>query len=265
MNRPVLQMLTLRAVGALGSALFLTFFALTFSVPGWVETFAADYIESEARARIDSSIDAVRPPETGGALATLAASIVEQNEVQILKFKDDLKNRVYEQWADSIAAIRNLDCECRQKWEDWYELRLNANVAVLQVTNEQASRLIHGSYMDVVTELKRDIRIFTASNGLAFLLLLLVSFLKPAARLHLFVPGMLLALSTLVCSWFYIFEQNWLLTIIHNSYVGLAYVAWLGVVFAFLCDIVLNRGRITTEIINGFFSAIGSAASAVPC
>ena len=29
----------------------------------------------------------------------------------------------------------------------------------------------------------------------------------------------------------YVFEQNWLLTIIHGDYLGLAYAAWLGVVF----------------------------------
>ncbi len=119
--------------------------------------------------------------------------------------------------------------------------------------------------MDVATELKRDIRIFTASNALVFILLLLVSFLKPQAITHLFLPGVLLVVSTLICSYFYIFEQNWLLTIIQNSYLGFAYLAWLGAVFLFLCDIVFNRGRITTEILNSLLNAIGSALSVVPC
>ncbi len=74
-----------------------------------------------------------------------------------------------------------------------------------------------------------------------------------------------LGISTLFCSYFYIFEQNWLLTIIHSSYLGFAYLTWLGIVFLFLCDIVFNRARITTEILNAFFNAIGSALSVVPC
>ncbi len=119
--------------------------------------------------------------------------------------------------------------------------------------------------MDVATKLKRDIRIFTASNAAVFILLLLVSFLKPQAITHQFLPGVLLAVSTLICSYFHIFEQNWLLTIIHSSYLGFAYLAWLGIVFLFLCDIVFNRGRITTEILNAIFNAIGSAFSVVPC
>lgn len=36
-------------------------------------------------------------------------------------------------------------------------------------------------------------------------------------------------------------------------------------VFALLCDIILNRARITTEIVNTVLEAVGSVSSAVPC
>ena len=265
MDNTVLQKLSLRSIGVIGAAIFLTFFAFTYSVPGWVETFAADYIESEAQERIDASIDAIRPPESESALARLAQSMYEKNEAQIEQLKTNLKNKVHEQWAAALAAVRDLDCECREKWKDWFESGFNTNIALLQAANEQISNFIHSTYMDVATELKRDIRIFTASNAAVFILLLLVAFLKPQAMTHLFLPGVLLAVSTLICSYFYIFEQNWLLTIIHSSYLGFAYLAWLGIVFLFLGDIVFNRGRITTEILNAIFNAIGSAFSVVPC
>ena len=265
MDNSTLMTLSLRSIGAIGAAIFLTFFAFTYSVPGWVEDFAADYIESQVQERIDTSIDAIRPPESDGALARLAQSMYERNEAKIEQSKANLKNKVHEQWAAALATVRDLDCECREKWEDWFERGFNTNIALLQAANEQISSFIHSTYMDVATELKRDIRIFTASNAAVFVLLLLVSFLKPQAMMHLFIPGVLLAISTLICSYFYIFEKNWLLTIIHNSYLGFAYLAWLGVVFLFLCDIVFNRGRVTTEILNAFFNAIGSALSAVPC
>jgi len=265
MDNTTLQKLSLRSIGGVGAAIFLTFFAFTYSVPGWVETFAADYIESEAQERIDASIDAIRPPESESALARLAQSIYEKNEAQIEQHKTNLKNKVHEQWAAALAAIRDLDCECREKWEDWFESGFNTNIALLQAANEQISNFIHSTYMDVATELKRDIRIFTASNAAVFILLLLVSLLKPQAITHLFLPGVLLSVSTLICSYFYIFEQNWLLTIIHSSYLGFAYLTWLGIVFLFLCDIVFNRGRITTQILNAILNAIGSAFSVVPC
>lgn len=47
-------------------------------------------------------------------------------------------------------------------------------------------------YMEIATELKRDIRIFTGSSTIVLLFLLIVSFLKPKAITHLFLPGVLL-------------------------------------------------------------------------
>ncbi len=265
MDSTVLNKLSLRSVGVVGAAIFLTFFIFTYATPDWVETFAADYIESEAQERVDDSIDAIRPPEAESALGRLAQSMYEKNEAQIEQLKLDLRNKVHEQWAAALAAVRNLDCECREKWEDWFESGFNTNIALLQAANEQISTFIQSTYMDVATELKRDIRIFTASNAAVFILLLLVSFMKPQAITHLFLPGLLLVVSTLICSNFYIFEQNWLLNIIHSSYLGFAYIAWIGVVFLFLCDIVFNRARITTEILNAIFNMIGSAVSIGPC
>ena len=260
-----LQKFSLRLVGAIGAVIFATFLAFTYSVPGWVEDFAASYVEAETQERIDASIDSMRPPESDSALGRLAQSMYERNETQIEQLKANLKNSVHEQWAAALAAVRELDCECRQKWEEWFESGFNTNIALLQAANEKISGFIHSTYMDVVTELKRDIRIFTASNAAVFILLLLVSFMKPQAITHLYLPGMLLFVSTLVCSHFYVFEQNWLLTIIHSDYLGFAYLAWLGVVFLFLCDIVSNRARVTTEILNSFFNALGSAISVGPC
>jgi hypothetical protein len=265
MSNPILRTVSLRVIGAVGAAIFLTFFAFTYSVPGWVETFAADYIESKAQERIDASIDAIRPPESENALAQLAKSMYEKNEAQIEQYKLNLRDKVHEQWAAAIASVRDLDCECREKWEDWFEGGFNSNIALLNAANEKVSNFIHSSYMDVATELKRDIRIFTASNAVVFILLLLVSFLKPQAITHLFLPGILLLVSTLICSYFYIFEQNWLLTIIQSSYLGFAYLAWLGVVFLLLCDVVFNRGRVTSGIINSFLHAVGSALTVFPC
>ncbi|MCH7697060.1 MAG: hypothetical protein IIB73_12395, partial [Proteobacteria bacterium] len=81
-----------------------TFFAIPYSVPGWVEEFAADYIESEAEKRIDSLIDAIGPPESDGALTRLAQSIYERNEAQIEQAKANLRNKVHEQWAVALET-----------------------------------------------------------------------------------------------------------------------------------------------------------------
>jgi len=265
MDNSLGRKLSLRIVGILGVAIFTTFFALTYSVPGWVEGYGSDYIEGQVEKRIDTTIELVRPPESDNALARMAQSIYEKNKVQIEQLKSDLRGKVHEQWASALALIRDLDCECRDKIAKFIEEGFTTNIAILEATNDKIIDFIHFKYAEVTVELKRDIRIFSASNAAVFLLLLLISFLKPRAVAHLFLPGALLAASTAICSYFYVFEQNWLLTMIHNNYLGFAYLGWLGFVFLILCDIVFNKGRITTEIVNAILNAIGSAASLLPC
>ena len=255
----------LRAIGVAGTMLFGFFFILTYHVPDWVERYAAGYIESEVAKRIDSSIDGLAIEAGESALSRAAASIFDMNAARIERLKSQLKNQVHERMADSLAEIRNLDCECRQKWANFLRDGIETEIGLLQVANDQVRDLIHGRYMYVLAELKRDIRIFTGTNASVFLFLLLVSLLKPRAVVHLFLPGMLLVVATLACSYLYVFEQNWLLTIINSDYLGLAYMAYLALAFSFLCDIVFNHGRVTTGIINAILNAIGSALSVVTC
>ena len=257
--------LSLRTIGIVGATVFLYFFSLTYYVPGWVETFAKGFIEAEVEKRVDSRIDSIQPPKGEGSLAKFANILYEQNQEQIDSLKESLKAKTHKKMAAALAEVRNLDCQCREKWAAVLEQGFESDIAVLQAANDKIVRFVQASYMEVVENLKRDIRIFTGANALIFLALLAISFLKPQAVTHLFLPGMLLVLSTVVCSYFYIFEQNWLLTLIYNDFLGFMYVGYLAIVFGFLCDVVFNRGRVTTEIINALLNAIGSAASVVPC
>ena len=169
------------------------------------------------------------------------------------------------QLAAVIAEMRDLDCECRKKYENWFKRGYESKITSLENVNEKLLDFTKGKYMQVANELKRDVRIFTGSNAVIFLLLILVSFFKPRAIAHLFLPAILLTVSTLVIAFFYIFEQNWLMTIIYSDYWGFAYLGYVGVLFLSLCDIVFNSARVTTEIINGLLSALGQAVSVAPC
>jgi hypothetical protein len=54
-------------------------------------------------------------------------------------------------------------------------------------------------------------------------------------------------------------------TIVFGQYVGLAYALYLTVVALLLADVVLNRARVTTRLVNVALQAVGSVATAVPC
>ncbi len=265
MKRLNKRQVILGSIGAFGASAFAFFFVVTFHTPAWVERFAAEFIEREVSRQIDQKIDALQPPGGEHALSRMASALYEANENEIERRRESLRNQVHERMADAIAQMQNLDCECRAKWANWIEERSDTRIQLLQQANETLVEFIQGTYARVVTDLKRDMRIFTGTNALVFMLLLALAFAKPQATLQLFVPGVLLTISTLICSYFYIFEQNWLLTIIYSDYLGIAYLGYLSIVFALLCDIVLNRARVTTELVNLVLSVFGKAATAVPC
>ena len=260
MHRAILSIMAV-----VGAATFSLFFSLTFYTPTWVEQFAADFIEHEATTRIDVVIDSLQPPSGEGTLSRVATALYNKNEAEIQRHRESLRLNVHDQLTDAIAEIRNLDCECRDKWAQWLKDGTATHIRLLEQGNDRITAFIHATYAEVVNDLKRDIRIFTATNALVFFLLLGVAIFKPQASLQLFVPGILLTAATLICAYFYVFEQNWLLTIIYNDYLGFNYLAYLGLVFGLLCDIVLNRARVCTQIVNAALNAVGAAASAVPC
>ena len=259
MARPDPRQLTLRIAGLTGAALFAFFFALTYHTPEWVEDFAAGYIEGEVADKVDATIDSLDAPQGDDALSRYAAQLVKQNEARIAELKDSLKKDARAQLAARIAEIRGLTAEQQARLQAWLEDGAKWKIGSLQIENARLVAIIQSGYLGVVADLKRDIRIFSASNTCAFLLLLLVSFLKPEHTRALFVPGVLLTVSTAVCAYLYVFEQNWLLTLIQGSYLGFAYAAWLGVVFLFLCDIWLNRARVSVRILDSMAHAAGSA------
>jgi hypothetical protein len=231
-----------------------------------VETFGKDFIAREAAEKVNAQIDAIGPPQGNGALERAAARIYESNAERINALKLGLKDRTRDLFLVALDQVRNFDCACRERIEiAWHGMNL-AQLAALAADNERMLGIVHGGYMSVVNELRQEIRIFTGTNAVAFLLLLLVSFAKPAAARHLLFPGVLLLMATVFCAFLYVTSQDWLLTLIHGDYVGWAYAAYLGLVFGFLLDIALNRGRVTVHIGNGFSEAFGGIFSALtPC
>lgn len=255
----------LRTIGIIGILLFGSIFMFTYSTPGFVEEIGKDFIKAKIEEKTNEKIDSLKLNHANNAFVKYAAKLAKNNEKKINELKEKLKSKAHIKLAAVIAEMRNLDCECRIKHEKAIKKDTELSLLSLQNTNDYLQGFMKTKYMEVVNKLKTDLRIFTGSNTLIFILLLLISFFKPKAVTHLFLPSVLLVLSTLICSYFYIFEQNWFFTIIYDTYLGWSYLAYLGIVFAFLCDIAFNKARVTTEILNSIFHAIGSAISVSPC
>ena len=269
----------LRILGGVGVFVFLPLFVMTFLEPHQIESSAREFIKSQVTKKVSEKLDKFdigtekeTDPEKKdkGKLKSFlkdkAQKFLKSKEAQIRSINQQLKDRVPALIAERIAKLQNLDCTCRKKWEKSISDGLILKLQSLEQAKAKLNDFADVKYMEIVNKLIMDVRIFLGVNALAFILMLLTSFFKPGAIKHLLLPGILLFVSTLICSYFYLFEQNWFYTIIYNDYTGLGYLVYLGLVFGVLLDIALNKARITTEIINGFLNAIGSAASALsPC
>lgn len=263
-----MEKVSLRIIGLFGVVLFVPLFVFTFADPHLIEKSGKAFIEWKLQVETNKKIDSIQLPKAGNLekmLGAKARKLRDEAEKKLENIKQQLKSDAPAIIATQIAKLRNLDCECRKKWEERIRISMESRLLSLEAARSKLIDFTHVKYMEIVRNLTEDVRIFLGANSVVFIFLLLVSLLKPRAVKHLFLPGGLLLVSTAICSYFYIFNQNWFYTIIYNDYTGFAYVGYLAFVFAILCDIVFNKAKITTEIINAILQAIGQAGNLVPC
>jgi hypothetical protein len=242
--------LSLRLFGLIGFVVFSGIFALTYSTPEFVERIGKEFIKNKIIEKTQEKIDSITVAQKDSKLGKLVGNLIKKNESTINIYKQKIKNKAHEQLATVIAEMSDLNCECRKNYAQKIEQGYQFKLLSLKLANEKLIGFMKAKYMDISLKLKTDFRIFTGVNALIFLFLILASFFKPQAIKHLFLPSVLLFLSTMISSYFYLFEQNWFFTIIYGSYTGWAYLGYLTLVFAVLSDIVFNKARITTEILN---------------
>lgn len=263
-----MEKVTLRAVGLLGIILFVPLFLFTFADPNLIEKSGKSFVEWKLQSEMYRGIESIRLPDETRLerlLGAKAQGIRTRTDQQLQKIKQQLINDAPAILSAQIAKLQNLDCDCRKKWEQSLRLSLHSKFASLEAAKAKLIDFSHAKYMEIVNKLTLDIRIFLAANSIVFIFLFVASFLQPRAIKQLFLPGGLMLISTVTCSYFYLFEQNWLYTIIYNDYTGLAYIGYLGVVFTILCDIVFNRARVTTEVLNACLQAVGQVGNLSPC
>lgn len=251
----------LRLIGALGVLLFGLFFCITFGVPVKVEESAKGFVKSQIEKEIREKYQHV----VDSSLANKALAIAGNLGLEEKQIEDDIENKLPEKIAAVLSAMCGYDCEKKKALTQSITNRYLDRIKNIKVAKNTLEDLIKGKYIQIIENLKIDLRIFLGTNLVMFLFLLLVSFLKSDAITHLFLPGMLLLLSTVLASSIYIFGQDWFYTILYNDYMGYTYLVYISIIFGVLVDIVFNKARITTEILNALANAVGSAFSVAPC
>lgn len=249
---------TLRTLGLIGLAFFLFLFAL---VQGFVEPFEhsarrfiSQQISSELQNRYHSS--------QLGSLTDKARTLAGKLKLEKHSVNKHLNQKLHEKIAEVIGSLCGYNCEKKQALAQSIGNGYRERIAQITQAEHNLSAVIHNKYMEIATRLQWDVSIFLLSNATMFLMLLLISFLKPAFTRQLFLPATLLLIATLAASFIYLFGQNWFYTLFYDDYMGFGYLAYIGIIFGLLLDIALNKARVTTEIINNILHAL---ASITPC
>jgi hypothetical protein len=249
------------AVSLIGAAFFGGSFALSFTSPLLIERAAREVVRVEVERRVGETIDEL----SGSRIAGFARRALEGSELDIARVNKAIRDEVPQKVANVVADMLKADCECRKRLVEYAERAELERLSTLSQVRETLVVLIESSYASVARDLLREFRIFAGSNAIAFILLGLITLLRPRAGLQLALPAVVLVGAVTITAGLYLFNQDWLHTIVFGQYVGFAYAAYLAFVALLLADVVFNRARVTTRVVNWALQAVGSAATAVPC
>lgn len=256
MMRRALLILSLLGFGA-----FATIFAISFTSPLTLEWAAREIVRFEVERRVGARIEAL----SNSKVAALAQKALGKTDAELQEAKRALIADVPRRAAEAAANMLNADCECRKRLAEAAIRNQEERITTLGQARDRLAALIESAYASVTTSLLRELRIFAAANALAFALLGVVSFVRRGATLQLLLPAAVLIGAVAITVALYLFNQNWLHTILYSEYVGLAYIGYLALAATFLADVVFNRARLTTRLANTCLNLVGSALQAVPC
>jgi hypothetical protein len=260
-----IQQPTLRAALLLASIGGCLFFGIALLVsymqPLLIEKAAREIIRIEVERRVGEKIDVL----SNSRVLDLAQKALGKTDEEIAAARRAIANDVPRKVAEVVADMLNADCECRKRLVERAVKANEEQLSSLGQIRQKLSGLIESSYATVTHHLMREFRIFSAANAAAFALLGLVTYFRRAAALQLILPAVVLLGAAAITGALYLFNQNWLHTIVYGDYVGLAYIAYLAAVALALTDVIFNQARVTTRLLNLALDAVGSAATVSPC
>ncbi|WP_374565052.1 hypothetical protein [Ideonella sp.] len=257
---PLLRSVLL-AIGLAGVALFGAALLLSWVEPLWVERAAREVVRIEVEQRVGEKIDTL----SNSKVAALAAKALGRTEAEIDAQRRALKEGVPAKTAQVVADMLHVDCECRRRMSENATRATEERIGTLDQVRARLLGLIETAYASVTQDLMREFRIFCGSNAGVFGLLALVTWFWRRASVQLVVPALVLLGAAGLTGGLYLFNQNWLHTIVFSEYVGMGYVAYLGGAFALLADVAFNRARCITAVLNVLLDVVGSATVLVPC
>jgi hypothetical protein len=246
------MVLFLRWVVLVGFSTFAAAFAALVVAPDALERQAREYVIGRVRDEMTRQFPTLASAENLDRIAGLGAAL--------RNFAADLAARVPDvrDLLDPLFShLCKYDCLDRDGKSDL----ANAVVSFLGQRLEQVglafdriADFVRGRYDELIGNLVRDLRIFTAVNAALFALAFFAlrssergrspATAKAGTERAAVTVAAILVITALAGAALYLFAQRWLFTILFADYVGYGYLVWVAAVGAVLSDIAFNRGRV---------------------
>lgn len=236
----------LRISAVLGLIVFLPVLLAATLAPHYVERAARDFAVSKVREQVDGHLETPAGRLLKSGYERLAKKYAKEKEAAETKLATGFAERV----SSFMANLCKLDCNKREQLKASIEDGLKAQIARLDKSIATIKALAQRKFNEVTGKIRRDLIIFSGSNSFIFAMMLALTFVRRDYAHALFVPSLLMLASTVAAILIYVFGQNWFFTILTGSYTGFGYLAYIGVIFCFLCDVVLNRARVILGIMT---------------
>lgn len=229
----------------LGSAAFGGVLLVSLLQPTWIERGARELIRQQIEHKTGEKLKALDEH-----FLTARARVFLRGKEQEIEAANKALSAGLPARIAAIAAEMGIPaCECRKRRQQ----RLELEIGTAQQMQAQLDALIRSAYMDTAEKLLRELRIFSGANALAFALLGLAAWRRPrgGGGASLVPATATLLVATLASSAIYLWGQNWLQTIVFGNYVGWAQLAYIALVYAWLCDLMFNKARISGLLCQG--------------
>ena len=250
---------------AVGAAAFVAFFLYITVAPKDFDHRTRSFAITKVKAKVDDQFSKAAQSKAANKATEFAGIISERLEREIQILRDSLDAGVAEFIADILAAACKLDCERRDEAAKAVTAFYGSTIARHGLALDRMRNLIEGEYDAIMEELRDDLKIFSGSSFVALLFAFLLSIFRRHAAAHLLPFSIALSAATLIAVIWYVFGQDWVMTMIYSTYWGWAYPVVLSVIAVFLVDIAVNRARITTTVLNGIGNGLGGSFHLIPC
>jgi hypothetical protein len=245
----------------IATLVFSVAFVFSFWNRPYIERALTEVIRIEVGLKVQNEIDTL----SNSYIIGLAKRTAAKSEADLTLTRQAVRDEVSLKVARVVADMLNPDCECRKRLPVYVQQSENQRLHLLMHARSRLVDFIESSYASVAAKLVREFRIFTASNGVAFALLWLSARFRKGDALQLIPSTIVLVVATTVTGGLYLFNQNWLHTIVFGQYVGMAYMVYLAGMVLLLSDLVFNRARVTMRVLNVTLQALGAVVPTAPC